>query len=170
MPELNQRAAGGDEFAGEALQSRRIHGPLLQQGIPRAKGPRVTLQQGQISRVSLREKQVEEPAPAAGRAFHQLQVLGAKNHRAQHPEIVNQLANRTSIQGQLPLLRRPVHLDLVGPLADHPPTDEVSFLSVPNHLRAPRPSEGTKRGHQINGFQNVGLSLGVISNQQVKAW
>ena len=141
---------------------------MFEQRIARAQRLRVTLEQWQIGRVRLSQQQVEKPAAHPGGAFDQLQVFCAKNHRAQHAEVIGQFANRAAIQTQLPLGGRPIHLDLVFALADHLGADEITLLSVSHHLRAAHAAKRPERREQINRFQNVGLALCVLAEQQVK--
>jgi len=54
-------------------------------------------------------------------------------------------------------------------LADHPPADEVALLAVPDHLRPAHAAKRPQRGHEVNGFENVGLALGVVAEQELEA-
>ena len=54
------------------------------------------------------------------------------------------------------------------PLPDHLAADEVALLAVPDHLRAAHPAKGAERRDEINGFENIGLALGIVAQQQVK--
>ena len=102
-------------------------------------------------------------------ALDELQILRAKNHRPHHAEVIAQFAHRLGVQGEFALGRRPVHLDLVFRLRRNGGADEVTLLAVADHLRAADAAKGAEGGEQINGFENVGLALGVVAQQQVKA-
>ena len=71
---------------------------MLEQRIAGANGAHITLKQRQVAGMRLRQQQVQETAPGARRAFDQLQILRAKNHRAQHAEVIGQLAHRLAVQ------------------------------------------------------------------------
>ena len=114
------------------------------------------------------QQQVEEPPTHPGGSFDELQVFCAKNHRAQHTQVVGQLSNSAAVQAQLPLGRRPIHFDLVLALADDLGADEIAFLSVSHHLRAAYAAKRAERREQINRFENVRLALSVMAEQQVK--
>src|SRR5258706_343211 len=124
-----------------------------------------SLPQREIGRICLREQQVEKPPPRAGRAFDQLQVLGAKDHRAQHAEIIGQLAHGPAIEVEAAFSAGPIHLRLVLPLADYFAADEIALLRVPNHLRAADAAKRAQRGDEINGLEDVGLALCVVAQQ-----
>jgi hypothetical protein len=47
---------------------------------------------------------------------------------------------------------------------------KVSRLTVPNHLRTTNAAEGPQGRHQIDRLERVRLSLGIISQQKLKAW
>ena len=47
--------------------------------------------------------------------------------------------------------------------------DEIALVAVPDHLCAAHAAEGPKRGHEVNGLQDIGLALRVVPQQQVKA-
>ena len=47
--------------------------------------------------------------------------------------------------------------------------DEIAFRAVPNHLCATDAAKGSQRGHEINRFENVGLALRVVAEQQMEA-
>jgi hypothetical protein len=40
---------------------------------------------------------------------------------------------------------------------------------VTNHLRAADAAKGTERGHEVDGFEDVGFALSVVAEQQVEA-
>ena len=54
-------------------------------------------------------------------------------------------------------------------LADDVAADEITFCAVPDHLRAADAAKGAQRGHEINGFEDVGLALRVVAEQQMEA-
>jgi len=47
--------------------------------------------------------------------------------------------------------------------------DKVTGAPVANHLGAADAAKGAQRGHEINGLENVGLALSVVSQEQMKA-
>jgi len=47
-------------------------------------------------------------------------------------------------------------------------TGEITLLAVANHLRAPDSAKGAQRGHEVNRLENIGLALGVVSQQEMK--
>ena len=55
------------------------------------------------------------------------------------------------------------------PLPDHFAADEVALLPVPDHLRAAHAAKRAQGGNEIDGFENIGLPLGVVAQQQVEA-
>jgi hypothetical protein len=54
-------------------------------------------------------------------------------------------------------------------LADDIAPDEVTLLAVPDHLSATHAAKRAQRRHQVNRFEDVGLPLGVVAEQEVKA-
>ena len=82
-------------------------GALLEQRVAGADGVHVTLEQRQITRLRLREQQIQKPPPRARRAFDELQIFRAKNHRAQRAKIIRQLFHRLAVQRQFAFARRP---------------------------------------------------------------
>src|SRR5207302_9644112 len=58
--------------------------------------------------------------------------------------------------------------DFVPALADDVGADEVTRLSVPDHLCAADAAKRAQRREQIDRFENVGLALRVVAEQQVK--
>ena len=117
----------------------------------------------------LRKEQIDEAPARARGAFDELQIFRAKNHGAQHTEVVAEFADRLRVEAQLPLGGGPIHFDLVLALRDHCAADEVTLLTVADHLRAADAAKRTQRGHQIDGFEDVRLALRVIAEQQMKA-
>jgi len=55
------------------------------------------------------------------------------------------------------------------PLAYHFAADKVAFLPVPDHLRAAHAAKRAEGSNEINGFQYIGLALGVVAQQQMEA-
>ena len=47
--------------------------------------------------------------------------------------------------------------------------NKIALLPVPDHLRAADAAKGAQRGHEVNGFENVGLALRIVAEQQVEA-
>ena len=134
-----------------------------------ADGVHVTLEQRQITRLRLREQQIHKPPPRAGRAFDELQIFRAKNHRAQRAEIIRQFFHRLAVQREFPFAQRPIHFDFVFALPHHVAADEIAFRAVPDHLRAADAAKRTQRGHEINRFEDVRLALRVVAEQHVEA-
>ena len=54
-------------------------------------------------------------------------------------------------------------------LPDSSASDEITSLAVLDQLTSADSAKRTKRRHQINGLENVSLSLRVISRQQMEA-
>src|SRR5258705_11008080 len=117
----------------------------------------------------LREQQIQETPPAASGAFDQLQIFGAKDHHSQDAQVIAQLAHRLAIETQAALLSRPIHFDFVLTLTDHPGADKVALLRVSDHLRSADASKRAHRREEINGFEDIGFSLRVVTKQQMKA-
>ena len=116
----------------------------------------------------LRQQQVEKPPPPPGRAFDQLQIFRAKDHDPQHAEVIGQFADGSCVEAQFPLRRGPIHFDFVPALADDAGADEVTRLSVPDHLCATDAAKRAQRREEIDCLENVGLALRVEAEQQVK--
>ena len=142
---------------------------MLEQRVAGADGAHVTLEQRQVARLRLRQQQVEEPPPRARGALDQLQIFRAKNHRAQHAEVIRELFHRPAVQRELPFAGDQIHFDFVLALADHVAADEIAFRAVPDHLRAADAAKRAQRGHEINRFENVRLALRIVAQQQMKA-
>ena len=53
-------------------------------------------------------------------------------------------------------------------LADKMSADEKSLLSMPNHLRAANASKRTQSREKIDCLQDVGFSLGVVPEKEMK--
>jgi len=88
---------------------------MLEQRIAGADGAQVPLEQRQVGWLGLGEQQIEEPPAGARGSLDQLQILGAKHHRAQHAEIIAQAFDRLSIQRQFAFTRRPINLTSRSP-------------------------------------------------------
>jgi hypothetical protein len=54
-------------------------------------------------------------------------------------------------------------------LTDNGGSDEIALMFVPNHLCIADATKRTKRRQQINGFQNIGFALGIVTEKQVEA-
>jgi hypothetical protein len=117
----------------------------------------------------LRQEQVHEAAAEPGGAFDQLQIFTAKNDGAQSSEIIAEFANGLAIEGQFAFPRGPINFDFVIDARCDGRADEISLLAVTNHLRASNAAKGAKGGNQINGFQYVGLALGVVAKKQMES-
>jgi hypothetical protein len=53
-------------------------------------------------------------------------------------------------------------------LADNPAADEITLLGVTHHLRTADAAEGPQSGNQVNGFEDIGLALRVVSEQEME--
>ena len=53
--------------------------------------------------------------------------------------------------------------------ANHSTADEITFLPVPDQLRAADAAERAQRGHEINRFENVRFALRVVAEQEMEA-
>ena len=53
-------------------------------------------------------------------------------------------------------------------LANDLAADEIALLPVANHLTAANSTERPQRRHQINGLENIGLSLGIVAKEQME--
>ena len=80
-------AAGADdfiaelhEFGGKTFECGLVHDALFEQGISRADGVHVALEQRQIKGIGLCEQQINETPPRARRAFDELQIFREKTH------------------------------------------------------------------------------------------
>ena len=117
-----------------------------------------------------REQEVEKAAAGAGGAFHELQVLGAEDDGTQGAQVIRQASHGLAIQGEFALGQGPIHFDFVRGDALDRGSDKVAFRAVPNQLRTAYAAEGAERGEQVDGFQDVGLALCIIPQQEVEAW
>jgi hypothetical protein len=98
-----------------------------------------------------------------------LQVFCAEDHRAQHAQVIGQLAHRPRVQAQAAFPAGPIHLDIVLPLANRLAADEIALLIVPDHLCAAHTAKRAEGGDEVNGFEDIGLPLGIVAQQQMKA-
>ena len=105
----------------------------------------------------LGQEQIHETPPQAGRAFDQLQIFRAKNHRPQRAQIIAQLPHRLAVQRQFAFRRRPIHLDLMAGLRHHAGADKVALLAVADHLRPAHAAKGAQGGQQVDGFEKLVL-------------
>ena len=169
VPESHQLRARFDQLAREALERAGVGRGLFEQGVAGAQGGGVALQQGKIDRVRLAQQQIHKTPPQPRRPFDQLHVLGAKDHRAQRAKKVLQLAHRFAVQAQLALAGGPVDFDFVRGARDDPRPDEVALAAVPDELGAADAAKGAQGGQQVNGFQDVGFSLGIVAQQDMEA-
>ena len=129
----------------------------------------VTLEQRQITRLRLRQQQIQKPPPRAGGAFDELQIFRAKNHRAQHAEIIRKFFHRLAVEARLRSRADQYILISCSPCADDFAADKIAFRAVPDHLRAADAAKRAQRGHEINGFENIGLALRVVAEQHMEA-
>ena len=118
--------------------------------------------------MSLRQQQIHEPPSTTAGPFHKLQIFRAKNHRAQNSQVIRELAHGLPIKAQAALLGGPVHFDFMLPLPHNRGSDEITFMFVPDHLCIADTAKRAKRREQVNRFEDIGLTLGVISEQHVK--
>ena len=118
----------------------------------------------------LSQKQIKEPAADSGGSFDELQVFRAEHDRPQRAEIIGQLAYRLCVETQFSFAGRPIHFHVALALADDFGTDKITFRTVADHLRAAHAPERAECGEQVNRFEDVGLALRVVAEQQVEAW
>ena len=154
---------------GEPVQGGFVNKRPAQEGVAGAQSAGVALQDGQVRGMGVGQQQIHETPAQAGGALDQLQVLRAKDHRPHHSQVIPQLPHRLGVEGQFALGGRPVNLDLVARLRRDGGADEITFLAVADHLRAADAAKRAQGGQQINGFEKVGLALGIVAEQQVKA-
>ena len=129
----------------------------------------VTLEQGKINRICLCEQQIQKSSARPRRAFDELQVFRAKNDRPQRAKIIREFFHRLAVERKISFARRPEHFYLTLALPDDFPADKITARAVPDHLRAADSAKRPQRGHEINRFENVGLALRVVAEQQVEA-
>lgn len=165
----DELVAEGDEFLGKTVEQGGVRSALFQQGIARAEGVSVALEEGQVGGLGLGEEQVEEAAAGAGGAFDKLQIFGAKHDGAQGAEVVGEAADGLGVQGDFPLGSGPIHFDFVRGVAHHGRADEVAFGRMADHLRTADAAKGTQGGEEVDGFEDVGFALGVVAQQEVEA-
>jgi hypothetical protein len=70
--------------------------------------------------------------------------------------------------GQLALGGGPEQFDVMLRLRNDASTDKISFLAMPDHLRAADAAERPQRCQQVNRFENVSFALGVVAEEQVE--
>ena len=119
--------------------------------------------------MGLGEDEIDETAAAAGRAFDQEDVVGAKNDRAEDADEVGEFADGLGIDGELALALGPVDFDFVAGLGNDFGADEVAGLVVANHLGAADAAERSEGREEVNGFENVGFALGVVAEEKMEA-
>src|SRR6185295_10255674 len=136
-------------FVRKTVEGLRVRRELFEQCVARADAVHVTLEQWQVAGLRLRKEQIQKAPARAARAFDELQIFRAKNHRAQRAEVVTEFFNRPAIEGKIPFSRGPIHFDFTLGLADDFSTSEITLLAVANHLRAANAAERTQRGHEV---------------------
>src|SRR2546423_2270848 len=156
------------QLLGETIQARLVQNTPLEQSVAGAQRACVALEQRQVRRRGLREKQVHESPPPAGRPFDQIKILGAENYRSQPAQIIAKFANRLPVETQVSITQGPVHFYLMLPLPHYLAAHEISAIAMAHHLRSAHAAKRTERGHEVNGFQDVGLALGVIPQEQME--
>ena len=169
MPSCDQRLARQDQFLGESIQFDEIHGGLFEQRIPGPESLGIAHQQREVAREGLGQEQVQKAPSPLGRSLHQGQVFGAENHRSQDAEIIGQFSDGPFIEREFAFLGRPVGLDLADPLALHRASDKVALGPLPDHLRSAAAAERSQGRQQVDGFQDVGLALGIVAQEDVTA-
>jgi hypothetical protein len=117
----------------------------------------------------LGEQQIEVPPPPARGSLDQLNIFGAENHRAKDSQEFGHPPDRAAIDREIPFHRRPIQFDLMITGMVCPGADKKSILSMADHLRACHSAKGPQSCQEVNRFQDVGLSLGIVSEQKVKA-
>lgn len=115
------------------------------------------------------EQQIEVATPAARGTFDQLNIFGAKDDAAEHAEEFGHFANRAAVDAELSLLWGPIKFDFVIARVLCFSSNKEAGLTVSNHLRAGDAAEGTKGGEKIDRFEDVGLTLCIVAEQQVEA-
>jgi hypothetical protein len=158
-----------DELGGETFKRGLIRDAGLEEGIAGADAVHVALEQREVAGLGLREQQVKEAAARAGGTLDELQIFGAKDDGAQGAKIIRQFFDGLAVESELPFAGGPVDLDLAVALPHHVAANKVAFRAVTDHLRAADAAEGTQRGHEIDGLQDVGLALCIVAEQQMEA-
>ena len=158
-----------DEFLGEAVEGGFIGQALFEDGVAGADAVHVALEEGQVAGLGLGEEEVEKAAAGAGGAFDELEVFGAKDDGAQGAEIFHEAFYGLAVEGEVPFAAGPVHFDFAFALADDFAADKVAFGAVPDHLGAADAAKGAEGGHEVDGFEDVGLALGVVAEEDVEA-
>ena len=142
---------------------------MFEERVARSHRAHVALQQRQVTGLRLGKQEVNESAPNASGALHQLQVLRAENHRAKCAQIVSKFFDRLLIKLQSPFSTRPRHPDVVGARAHHAAAYKVATLSMPHQLRTAHAAERAQGTHQVDCLQQVCLALCIVAQQQVEA-
>jgi len=66
-----------------------------------------------------------------------LQILSAKNHDPQHAQVNRSTSDGLVIETEFALGGRPINFDVMVAAPDHFAPDEITFLGVADHVRAP---------------------------------
>ena len=117
----------------------------------------------------LGQEKIQEPAPDAGGAFDELEILRAEHDDAQHPQIIGELPHRPAIEADLSPFRRPIQFQEMIFASNNAGFGKIALLTVPGQLAAAGAAEGSQRGEEIEGFEEVGLALGVLSEQEMES-
>jgi len=166
---FDELGAGGGEFGSEGLEGGGIEGTLLEEGVAGAEGAGVALEKGEVGRDGLGEEEVEVAAAAAGGAFDELEVFGAKDDGAEGTKVVGEFADGAGIQRKVFLARGPVELDFTGAgMVDGGPSEEAG-LAVADEMGRGDAAEGAKGGEEVERLEEVGFALGVAAEEEVKA-
>ena len=158
-----------DEFRGEAVEGGFVGLALFEDGVAGADAVQVALEEGQVAGLGLSEEEVEKAAAGAGGAFDELEVLGAEDNGAEGAEVFHEAFDGLAVEGEVAFAAGPVHFDFAFALADDFAADEVAFGAVPDHLGAADAAKGAEGGQEVDGFEDVGLTLGVVAEEDVES-
>lgn len=152
----------------EGLKGGLIDSVSAQEGVSRADGARVFLDDVDVVWLGLGEDEIDEAAPDSRGAGNELGVFWGKNYYPDGVEEFRDPLRDASVDFGDTFVGRPVEgkVAWVGRCERSP--DEVAFGAALSHLLMGRSPEGAECGEQVNGLEEAGFALGVRSGDEMR--
>lgn len=166
---VDEDLAGEEEFGREGGEDGGVGLGFFKEGISGLEGSEVALEGGEVTGFGLSEEEVEEAASAAGWAFDEEEVFGTEDDGAEFAEEIRHLTDGLAIELDGFFAGGPIQFEFVADLGFEVGADEVTWGAVADHLGTADAAEGAEGGEEVEGFEDIGFALGVITDQEVEA-
>jgi hypothetical protein len=143
---------------------------FFEEGISGLESGEVALEGGEVTGFRLGEEEIEEASSAAGGAFDEEEVFGAEDDGAEFAEEIGHLTDGLAIELDGFFAGGPIQLEFMADLGFEVGAHEVTGGTAADHLGTADAAEGAEGGEEVEGFEDIGFALGIVTDQQVKAW